>query len=105
MNDNFSDAFAKRLVYYMNFYKLTQKGLAVKMGVSEATISNWVKGLKCPRIDKVDKLCEIFNCNRSDLVEDPKGLDLEFISNYRQLDAESQNLVDSLIRLLQEEQH
>lgn len=104
MNDNFSDAFAKRLVYYMNFYKLTQKGLAVKMGVSEATISNWVKGLKCPRIDKVDKLCEIFNCNRSDLVEDPKGLDLEFISNYRQLDAESQNLVDSLIRLLQEEQ-
>ena len=104
MTEDFSMAFSKRLVHYMNLYKMSQKGLASRMGVSEATISNWVKGVKSPRIDKVDKLCEIFNCTRSDLVEDKTSLDQTFVDNYRQLDAESQGLVDSLITLLRTEQ-
>lgn len=104
MTEEFIKAFSKRLVHYMNLYKMSQKDLASRMGVSEATISNWVKGVKSPRIDKVDKLCEIFSCNRSDLVEDKSSLDQTFVDNYRQLDAESQGLVDSLITLLRTEQ-
>ena len=104
MDDKFNEIFSKRLLYYMNYYKMSQKALASKMNVSEATVSNWVKGVKSPRIDKVDKLCEVFNCRRVDLIEEPQGIELEFITNYRQLDEDSQAIVDSLIRLLQAEQ-
>ena len=40
------------------------------MGVSQATVSNWCKGIKTPRMDKIDKICEFFNCKRSDLMEE-----------------------------------
>lgn len=104
MPEEFSKVFSQRLNYYMKLFKMSQKSLAQRLGVSEATISYWLKGIKCPRIDKVDKLCEIFKCNRSDLVEDLKGMDQEFVDNYRLLDPNSQALVDSLVVLLQEEQ-
>lgn len=104
INDTFNEIFPKRLTYYMNYYKMSQRALAEKMDVSEATVSNWVKGVKSPRIDKVDRLCELFNCRRVDLIEEPQGMESEFINNYRQLDKESQETVESLIRLLQAEQ-
>ena len=49
---------------------IDQKILAEKIGVSGATISNWVKGLKYPRIDKIQDLADYFNVKHSDLVED-----------------------------------
>lgn len=103
INDTFNEIFPKRLTYYMNYYKMSQRALAEKMDVSEATVSNWVKGIKSPRIDKVDRLCELFNCRRVDLIEEPQGMESEFINNYRQLGKESQETVESLIRLLQAE--
>lgn len=48
----------------------TQIDLADFMGVSQATVSNWCKGTKLPRMDKIDRICEYFNVNRSDLMED-----------------------------------
>nr|MDE7425210.1 hypothetical protein [Lachnospiraceae bacterium] len=44
------------------------------MDVSQATVSNWCKGLKMPRMDKIDKICLFFNINRSDLMEDRTDL-------------------------------
>lgn len=108
MSDNFNTVFSKRLSFYMNYYDITQKDLANKMGVSEASVSNWVKGIKVPRADKVDKLCKIFNCNRSDLVEEPatmtSPLIQQHIANYSRLSPEQQALVDELVVTLQEEQ-
>lgn len=46
----------------------TQQELAEYVGVSQATISNWCKGVKMPRMDKIDKICEFFCINRSDLM-------------------------------------
>lgn len=48
----------------------TQLELAEYMGVSQTTISNWCKGVKMPRMDKIDKLCRFFHINRSDLMND-----------------------------------
>lgn len=33
------------------------------------SVSNWCKGTKTPRMDKVDAMCKLFNCRRSDLME------------------------------------
>lgn len=104
-SEDFLAAFSRKLNYYMALNNMSQKSLAEQLDVSEATVSYWLNGIKSPRVEKIDKLCEIFNCTRSDLVEDVENsLDRTFIDNYRQLDAESQSLVDSLIKLLQEEQ-
>lgn len=48
---------------------ITQAELAAYMEVSNTTISNWVKGYKVPRMDKVDKLCSFFKIKRSELLE------------------------------------
>ncbi len=68
----FNKVFANRLNYYLQEFKMTQKSLADKLNVGTSTVSNWAKGLKSPRMDKVDAMCEIFGCSRSDLVEMPK---------------------------------
>lgn len=47
---------------------IDQKILAEKIGVSDMTISNWVRGLKYPRIDKLQSLAEYFGVKHSDLV-------------------------------------
>ena len=48
----------------------TQLDLAEYMNVSQATISNWCKGVKIPRMNKIDKIAEFFNIKRSDLMVD-----------------------------------
>ena len=54
----------------LNTRHKTQVELAAYMNVSQATVSNWCKGLKTPRMDKIDKICVFFNCKRSDLMEE-----------------------------------
>lgn len=45
---------------------ITQQELAEYIGVTQASVSNWCKGIKMPRMDKVDKICELFGISRSD---------------------------------------
>lgn len=71
MSDSeFNKIFAKRLKYYLALYGMSQKDLAKRLGVSETTISNWTQGTKSPRMSKVDLMCQIFHCKRSDFMED-----------------------------------
>lgn len=71
MNESaFNNSFAQNLKFYLKQANMTQTDLAEYMNVSTASISNWCTGNKIPRMDKVDKLCELFDINRSDLIED-----------------------------------
>ena len=67
---DFKPLFAKNLNRLLSLHNMTQAELAERMHVSTATTSNWCKGIKLPRMDKVDKMCSIFGCLRSDLLED-----------------------------------
>ena len=70
-----SNTDSTRMIFKENFNRLfAEKGssgkeLAAYIGVSAPTITEWLKGRKVPRMDKVDKLCTFFQCNRSDLME------------------------------------
>ena len=66
----FNEIFSERLRYYLNKYDMTQLELSKRLGVGTTSVYNWCNGLKTPRMDKVDAMCEIFHCNRSDLMED-----------------------------------
>lgn len=71
MNESaFNNSFAQNLKFYLKQANMTQADLAEYMNVSTASISNWCTGNKIPRMDKVDKLCELFHINRSNLIED-----------------------------------
>lgn len=60
---------AENLTYLMDKSGKTQLDLADYMGVSQATVSNWCKGIKLPRMDKIDRICDFFNITRSQLME------------------------------------
>lgn len=73
---------AENLNRYMAKNNVTQLELAEYMNVSQATISNWCKGIKMPRMDKIDRICKYFNINRSDLMDSHTLSDsLEGITN------------------------
>ena len=66
----FNTIFSERLRYYLNKYELTQLELSKRLGVGTTSVYNWCNGIKTPRMDKVDAMCQIFHCKRSDLMED-----------------------------------
>lgn len=66
----FNQIFSERLRYYLDEYNMTQLELSKRLGVGTTSVYNWCNGIKTPRMDKVDAMCRIFNCKRSDLMED-----------------------------------
>lgn len=67
--DNHS-IFADNLNKYMAEYGKTRRDLAEALGVSYYTITDWVKGKKYPRMDKVEMLANYFGILKSDLIEE-----------------------------------
>ena len=66
----FNQIFSERLRYYLKENDMTQSELSKRLGVGTTSVYNWCNGIKTPRMDKVDAMCKIFNCKRSDLMED-----------------------------------
>lgn len=64
------EVFAKNLRRYMEGKEISQKELAVIVGVSAPTINEWIKAKKYPRIDKIEILSNYFGCLKSDLIEE-----------------------------------
>lgn len=51
---------------------MTGAELARRLGCSKSVVTDWLKGRKLPRMDKVDKMCLILNCTRVDLICKPE---------------------------------
>ena len=79
MNSNFFDKtiFAKNLKRLLVENDITASELARRLDVSKSSVADWKKGVSLPRMDKVDMICAVLHCTRSDLVEPqlPKALD------------------------------
>lgn len=69
----FNAVFSKRLRYYLSKYNMTQIELAKKLGVGTTSVYNWCNGIKTPRMDKVDAMCDLFHCKRSDLISEKES--------------------------------
>lgn len=66
---------ANNLNRYLAKNDKSQVDLSTYMNVSQATVSNWCKGLKMPRMDKIDRICDFLHCKRSDLMEEKEDSD------------------------------
>ena len=67
------ETFAKNLSFYIAKSGETQKEVATAIGVTPASLNEWVKGKKYPRIDKIEMLAKHFRILKSDLIEE-KGI-------------------------------
>lgn len=71
----FNEIFAKRIRYYLKINGITQLELSKKLGVGTTSVYNWCNGIKIPRMNKIEAMCELFQCKRSDLMEDKDNSD------------------------------
>ncbi len=101
------EIFAYNLNFYMRENGKSRKDVADAIGVSYFTFTDWVKGKKYPRMDKVEKLANYFNIKISDLVEkksiENNPVELAEIHAEILLDEEYVNLYESF-KLLDEVQ-
>ena len=68
-----SEVFAKNLKFYIEKSGKTQKEVALAIGVTPASLNEWIKAKKYPRIDKIEMLAMYFGILKSDLIEN-KGM-------------------------------
>lgn len=68
--EELSSIFSRNLIYYMEEKGTDIVELAKVLGVSYSAVSEWTKGIKYPRIDKIQILADFFNVSLSDLIED-----------------------------------
>lgn len=61
---------AKNLQRYMEQYGYTAKDIAEKIGVEPSAVSYWVNAKYYPRIDKIEKMANLFHVNKACLVEE-----------------------------------
>lgn len=67
---NHKTIFSTNLKNEMNNAGKTRKDICEALGFSYYTVTDWVKGKKMPRMDKVEKLAKYFGCLISDLIEE-----------------------------------
>ena len=77
--------FARNLRKYMERSGKTQRDMAEIVGVSSATMSDWLNEKKYPRIDKIEILANYFQILKSDLIEEKltpeKEADADFLAD------------------------
>ncbi|APG71989.1 transcriptional regulator [Lactobacillus delbrueckii subsp. delbrueckii] len=75
---------------------MSQQELALALGVSKQTISNWEVGRKAPRMKAVEKIANIFGVSRNSVLA---GLPVEMLVQEGQEDRRVVDLTDLDIRL------
>ncbi|WP_196593394.1 helix-turn-helix domain-containing protein [Pectinatus sottacetonis] len=99
------DELAKNLAYYRKRLKLTQRDLAVKLGVKHNTISSWENGTNSIDLDILLRICKILNITLLDIYGkyaekyNPfTPSEREHIEKYRALDQRGKNTIDFLLQ-------
>lgn len=61
---------ARNVRNYMDTMNMDAAELAQKLDCSPSTVYMWIQGNATPRMDKIDRMCGVFGCERSDLIAD-----------------------------------
>ena len=84
--------FARNLQRYRDINGKSRRDVCEAIGVSYYTFTDWVKGKKYPRMDKVEKLAAYFGILKSDLIE-------EKTEEHREMQKKNDTLSDIVIRM------
>jgi len=50
----------------------TQADVSRDLNINKGTVSTWFRGVRTPRIERIDQLCQYFGVERGDLMEPPE---------------------------------
>lgn len=89
--------FAKNLNYYMQQNGKSRRDVCEALGFSYYTFTDWVKGKKYPRMDKVELLANYFGILKSDLIEDKSP-------KHREMQKKNDILSDIVLKLNEDEE-
>ena len=105
------ETLSKNLLYYLERSGKSQKEVAEYIGVTPASLNEWVKAKKYPRIDKIELLARYFGILKSDLIEEkgdnkaypPENFTLSegeemLLGLFRQLPEEAQKMYLEVLR-------
>jgi transcriptional regulator with XRE-family HTH domain len=102
------DIFSSNLKMYMELSGKSRNDISNALGISYFTITDWVKGKKYPRMDKVEMLANYFGIPKSYLIEEknkpsPEEIKLNegeqlLLDLFRKIPEDQQGLVLNLIR-------
>ena len=105
---NHKEIFSTNLQRKMEEAGKTRRDICAALGFSYYTVTDWVKGKKMPRMDKVEALANYFNCLISDLIEEKteEQLNMEKTNDILtdiilalRVDSELLDIVESLTKL------
>lgn len=88
--------FASNLQRYMEINGKSRRDVSEAIGVSYYTFTDWVKGKKFPRMDKVEKLANYFGILKSDLIE-------EKTEEHREMQKKNDTMSDIVLRMRTDE--
>jgi transcriptional regulator with XRE-family HTH domain len=88
--------FAENLNYYMNLHEKSRRDVCEALGFSYYTFTDWVKGKKYPRMDKVEMLADYFGILKSDLIE-------KRTTEHREMQKKNDALTDIVVRMRTDE--
>ncbi len=86
------NTFATNLKRYMALKEKSRKELANDLGISYYTVTDWVKGKKYPRMDKVELLANYFGILKSDLIE-------EKTEEHREMQKNNDTISDAVVKM------
>ena len=55
--------------YFRKLRDMDQKDLAEKLNVSNKTVSSWESNRTQPKMDMIEAMCDVFQCQKSDFLE------------------------------------
>lgn len=83
---------------------LDQKQLGDALNVSNKTISSWEANRTEPKMDMIEKMCDVFGCKKTDFLNDKDEYSLELskdeyklVLDYRASDDVSKSAVNRLL--------
>ena len=84
--------FATNLKRYMDLRGKSRRDISEALGISYYTVTDWVKGKKYPRMDKVEMLAAYFGILKSDLIE-------ERSEEHREMQQKNSTLAELTVRM------
>lgn len=90
------NTFATNLKRFMALKDKSRKDLANDLGISYYTVTDWVKGKKYPRMDKVEMLANYFGVLKSDLIE-------EKTEEHREMQKNNNSIAEVVVRMRTDE--
>lgn len=68
-----TEIFADNLSRILANKNMSQNQLSKKIEVSAMSVNAWCRGISMPRNDKIDKMCQVLNVTRNDLLQDKEA--------------------------------